>query len=51
MTDCEKYKEFVETNYMLEFIIWENEIKPRFENGNNNDTTTDITDFDINIVD
>jgi len=36
MTDCEKYKQFVEDNYMFEFIIWENEIlnKQLFNNGN-----------------
>lgn len=28
MTDCEKYKQFVEDNYMFEFIIWEEHILP-----------------------
>ena len=46
MTDCDKYKMFVEDNFMMEFIIWEQEIY-RKQNGDN---TTDITDFDIDIT-
>lgn len=41
MTDCEKYKQFVEDNYMFEFIIWEQEILPRFNVDNNWDDTED----------
>jgi len=37
-SDCDKYKMFVEDNYMFEFMIWENEILPM--NLANNDTNT-----------
>jgi len=31
MTDCQKYQMFVEDNYMLEFMIWEDKILPMNE--------------------
>ena len=45
MSDCEKYKQFIEDNYMFEFMLWENEIlnKQLFNNGNRDidiDSTT-----------
>lgn len=45
MDDCNKYKMFVEDNYMLEFMIWENEILPMkiADNDYGNDII-DITD-------
>ena len=48
MTDCDKYKQFIEENCMMAFIIWEQAFYLNQQNGNN---TTDITDIDINVID
>ena len=45
MDDCNKYKMFVEDNYMLEFMIWEDKILPlKIANNDYGDNTIDITD-------
>lgn len=53
-SDCEKYKMFVEDNFMMEFIIWEQTILPndrefikrKNENGLDLPKLGDV-DFDI----
>ena len=46
MTDCEKYQQFVEDNYMFQFIIWENEIlnKQLFNNDNRDIDIDSVTE-------
>jgi len=46
MDDCNKYKMFVENNYMLEFMIWEDKILPLniADNDTNTNNDNDITD-------
>lgn len=46
MSECEKYKQFVEDNYMFQFIIWENEIlnKQLFNNDNRDIDIDSITE-------
>lgn len=46
MTECEKYQQFVEDNYMMEFIIWEHTILPNplFKENNTIDQDWDDTD-------
>ena len=53
MTDCEKYKMFVEDNHMMAFIIWEQTILPNdmeYQKTQNGDNTTDIADIDFDIL-
>ena len=47
MTKCEKMEMFIDDNYAMEYIIWEDAILKQ----NNDDDTTDITDIDFNIID
>jgi len=51
MTDCQKYEMFINehTDILMKYMIWENEILPRFNNIENG--TTDITDADFDIID
>lgn len=46
MSECEKYKQFVEDNYMFQFIIWENEIlnKQLFNNDNRDIDIDSVTE-------
>ena len=46
MTDCEKYKMFVEDNYMLEFMIWEDHIM-NLKFTKDDDDACDIIDITV----
>ena len=46
MDDCEKMRMFIDDNYAMEYIIWENTILKAQQNG-----TTDISDIDFDIID
>lgn len=48
MTDCEKMQMFIDDNYAMEYIIWEQTILPL---NNKNDGPTDLTDIDFDIID
>ena len=44
MNECEKYQQFVEDNYMFEFIIWEEHImNKKLFNNDNRDIDIDST--------
>jgi hypothetical protein len=47
MNECEKMKMFVDDNFAMEYIIWENTILKQ----DNNDDITDIPDIDFDIID
>ena len=49
MTECEKMKMFIDDNYAMQYIIWEDAILNR--QNNNNDDTTSISDIDFDIID
>lgn len=46
MTECEKMQMFIDDNYAMEYIIWEQSILKIQQNG-----TTDLTDIDFDIID
>ena len=52
MTDCEKYKHFVEDNYMFEFMIWEEHIMnlDLFNPANNKKNDNGIIDIDSTTI-
>ena len=47
MTDCEKMAMFIDDNYAMEYIIWEDVI---LKQNNNDDDTTDVSDIDFDII-
>ena len=49
MTDCEKMRMFIDDNYAMEYIIWENVIYNQLKN--KQDDNTSISDIDFDIVD
>ena len=46
MDECEKLKMFVDDNYAMEYIIWEDAILK-----NKQDDNTSISDIDFDIID
>ncbi len=46
MTKCEKMEMFIDDNYAMEYIIWEDAILK-----DKQDDTTDIRDIDFDIID
>lgn len=53
MDDCEKMRMFIEehSDVAFRFMIWEEEILPRFNNIEKNDRPTDISNIDFDIID
>jgi hypothetical protein len=49
MDDCEKMRMFIDDNYAMEYIIWENAIYNQLKN--KQDDNTSISDIDFDIVD
>ena len=51
MNECQKMAQFIDDNYALEYIIYCEQILPRFYGEPNNNNIGDISDIDIDIID